>query len=116
MAALTDLTWQQMADKLPAGAITVTAGGAVVIDVGLVNDAATPALTASGVVKFFSMVFTAANKAQTDANVPQINGEKLAAFNPAVIGANANGFITLTRPFVCKSELSTATNIQGTNA
>jgi hypothetical protein len=115
MAAITDLTWQQVQDKLPAGAITVV-GGAVTINIGLINDSTVNALTDSGVVKFFSMLFTAANKAQTDANVDQIDGEKLAAFSPATIGANANGFITLSRPFICRSELATATTIIGTNA
>lgn len=114
MAAVTDLTWQQLADKLPAGAITI-ASGAVSINVGLINGSTIDALTDDGVVKFFSLLFTAANKAQTDANVDQVDGEKLAAFSPATIGANANGYITLTRPFVCRSELATATNIIGTN-
>ena len=114
MAALTDLTWQQLADKLPSGAITVAAGK-VTIDASLVNDATVDTLTDSGVVKFFSILFTAANKAQVDANVDQVDGEKLAAFNSATIGTNANGLITLTRPFVCRAELATATNIIGTN-
>lgn len=115
MAALNDLTWQQLADKLPTNAIKVDTNGKVVIDVGIVNTATADALTDSGVVKFFSMLFTAANKAQTDANAQQEDGEKLSAFSPATIGANANGYITLTRPFVCRSELATATNIIGTN-
>lgn len=115
MAALTDLTWQQLADKLPAGSITV-ASGKVTIDVSLAAGITADALTDPGVVKFFSMLFTAANKAQVDANADQVDGERLAAFAPAAIGANANGFITLTRPFVCRSELATATNIIGTNA
>lgn len=115
MAALTDLTWQQLADKLPAGAITAT-NGKVMIDVGNIIESDATALTNDGVIKFFSMLFTAANKAQTDANADQVDGEKLSAFSPATIGANANGYITLTRPFVCRSELATATNIIGTNA
>jgi hypothetical protein len=115
MAVLTDLTWQQLATKLPNGAITVGAGGAVVINVALVNGDTVDALTDMGVTKFFSLLLSSANKAQTDANVTQEDGEKLSAFNPATIGTNANGFITLTRPFVCRAELATATNIVGTN-
>lgn len=120
MAALTDLTWQQLAAKLPAGAITIVPAtvddpAKVMIDASLAADISAAALTDVGVVKFFSMLFTAANKAQIDANADQVDGEKLAAFSPATIGANANGFITLTRPFVCRSELATATNIIGTN-
>lgn len=114
MAALTDLTWQQLADKLPTGAITV-ANGAVSVNVGLINDSTVDALTNSGVIKFFSVLFTAANKAQIDANADQEDGERLTAFSPATIGASSNGYITLTRPFVCRSELATAVNIIGTN-
>lgn len=120
MAALTDLTWQQLAAKLPAGAITLvpqdeSVPAKVIIDVNLVADTNVDALTDTGVVKFFSMLFTAANRAQIDANVDQIDGERLTAFSPATIGNSANGFVTLTRPFVCRSELSTATNIIGTS-
>lgn len=114
MAALTDLTWQQLQDKLPTGTITVVSGK-VVIDVSLVNGATVDALTDSGVVKFFSMLFTAANKAQIDANVTHADGEKLTTFSPATIGTNAGGYITLSRPFVCRSELATAVNIVGSN-
>ena len=115
MAVLTDLTWQQLAAKLPVGAITVGAGGAVAINAALVNGDTVDALTDMGVVKFFSLLFSAANKAQADANVAQEDGEKLSAFSAASIGANANGFITLTRPFICRAELATSTNIVGTN-
>lgn len=117
MAALTDLTWQQLAAQLPAGAISLTEEPAkVIIDVGLINSMSADALSDVGVVKFFSVLFTAANKAQTAANEGQADGEKLAAFSPATIGTAVNGYITLTRPFVCRSELATATNIIGTNA
>lgn len=115
MAALTDLTWQQLADQLPANAITIT-NGKVTIDTSLVTDKTLDALGDMGVVKFFSVLFTAANKAQAAANEGQDNGEKLAAFSPATIGTATDGFMTLTRPFVCRAELATAVNIIGTNA
>ena len=114
MAALNDLTWQQLADKLPTGAIVVT-NGKVTIDVSLVNASTVDQLSDSGVIKFFSLLFTAANKAQVDANANQADGEKLTTFSPATIGNNANGYITLTRPFICRSELATAVNIVGSN-
>lgn len=114
MAALTDLTWQQLADQLPVNAIIVV-GEKVTIDVSIVTALTADALTDVGVVKFFSVLFTAANKAQTTANTNQVQGERLAAFNPATIGNVVDGYITLTRPFVCRSELATATNIIGTN-
>lgn len=118
MAALTDLTWQQLATQLPAGAITISAEpdpGKVIIDVSLVTSTTADALTDAGVVKFFSVLFTAANKAQASANQSQTDGERLTAFSSATIGPAADGYITLTRPFVCRSELATAINIIGTN-
>lgn len=116
MAALTDLTWEQLVSQLPTGAIEVDTSGNVVINVGTVSGTPTNALADAGVVKFFSMLFTAANKAQISANESQEDGEKLSAFSPATMGAASNGYITLTRPFVCRAELATAVNIIGTNA
>lgn len=115
MAAVTDLTWQQLADQLPANAIVIDPNGKVTIDVGTVISINADALTDVGVVKFFSVLFTAANKAQIAANQNQADGERLTAFAPATIGTAVNGYITLTRPFVCRSELATAVNIIGAN-
>lgn len=120
MAPLTDLTWQQLADELPAGSLIVEpAAGAipakVMIDVSVAAALSASALSDDGVIKFFSMLFTAANKAQTEANATQAVGEKLAAFNSATVGTGVNGYIPLTRSFVCRSELATATNIIGPN-
>lgn len=115
MAALTDLTWQQLADQLPVNAIKIDTNGKVVIDVGIITSTSADTLTSVGVIKFFSLLFTAANKAQIAANESQPDGEKLTAFNPATIGTAVDGYITLTRPFICRSELATATNIIGTN-
>lgn len=114
MAVLSDLTWEQLAAKLPTNAISIVSG-AVVINVGLVNGSTVDQITDTGVIKFFSLLFTAANKAQTDVNTSVEDGEKLSAFAPATIGGNSNGYITLTRPFTCRSELATAVNIIGTN-
>lgn len=116
MAAITDLTWQQLSEKLSTNAIKVDSNGKVVIDVSAVCGDSISGLSNQGVIKFFSLLFTAANKAQIDANTESTEGERLSAFAPATIGTNADGYITLSRPFLCKSELSTATNIIGTNA
>lgn len=120
MAALTDLTWQQLVTHLPAGSIyTFTDpedGPKVIIDITNLLNGKVDALTDVGVVKFFSVIFAAANKAQIAANETQAEGEKLAAFAPATIGTAVNGYITLTRPFVCRAELASSVNIIGTNA
>lgn len=115
MAALTDLTWQHLVEQLPEGAIKVDASGKVIIDVGVVTSRSTNNLTDAGVIKLFSALFSAANKAQIAANESQLDGEKLTAFNPATIGAGSDGYVTLTRTFTCRSELATAMNIIGTN-
>lgn len=114
MAVLTDLTWQQLANQLPANAITVVSGK-VMIDPSIIISANVDDLTDAGVIKFFSFLFTAANKAQIAANTSQVDGERLTAFNPATIGTAVDGYIILTRSFVCRSELATATNIIGTS-
>lgn len=115
MAVLTDLTWQQIADQLPANAIKLDASGKAVVDISVVTGTTADALTDMAVIKFFNVMFAAANKAQVAANSSQEDGEKLSAFAPATIGSSSNGFITLTRQFVCRSELATATNIIGSN-
>lgn len=115
MAVLADLTWQQLAEQLPPNAISVSSNGKLMIDIAAIISAESSSLSTQGVVKFFSIMFSAANKAQTIANESQDNGEKLVAFNPATIGNAVDGYITLTRPFVCRAELATATNIIGTN-
>ena len=114
MAVLADLTWQQLAEQLPSNAISVS-NGKLTIDVAAIINADSSSLSTAGVIKFFSVMFSAANKAQTTANASQDTGEKLAAFSPATVGNAVDGYITLTRPFVCRAELATATNIIGIN-
>lgn len=120
MAALTDLTFQQLQSKLPAGAIRFepAAGGTpakVLIDVSLAGDITADALTDTGVVKLMSLLFRAANLAQTEANSGQIDGEKLTAFSAATLGAAVGGYVPLTRTFVCRAELASAEIIIGSN-
>lgn len=118
MAAITDLTWQQLLDKLPAGSITVLAAAGsnpakVQIDVSLAADIAADALTDSGVIKFFSALLNAGASAQATANTGQATGERLAAFTVATSGPTAQGFVPISRTFTARSELATAANIVG---
>lgn len=115
MTALNDLTWQQLAEQLPADAIKVGSNGQVIIDTSLVTSTSNTALTELGVVKFFSVLFSAANKAQIAANESQADGEKLTTFNPATIGNAVDGYISLTRSFTCRAELATANIIIGSS-
>lgn len=115
MTALADLTWQQLAEQLPLNAVSVGSNGKLIIDVATIINTDSSNLSTAGVVKFFSVMFSAANKAQNAANESQDNGEKLTAFSSATVGSAVDGYIALTRPFVCRAELATATNIIGTN-
>lgn len=115
MAPLTDLTWQQLANQLPADSISLDAEGKPMLDISVVLKKEVTELTEDGVVLFFNLMFMAANKAQILANQNQADGERLTAFNPATVGATVDGYVSLTRPFTCRSELSSATNIIGTN-
>lgn len=115
MAAITDLTWQQLQDKLPAGSITVVSGK-VTIDVGILCGITADAMTDTGVVKFAASFLNAAQQAQSTVNEGQTTGERLSAFNPVTNGNVANGYINLTRTFNYRSELASATNVVGINS
>lgn len=112
MAAITDLTWQQVLDKLPASSIVLT-GGKVLIDVGAVANLTADALTDAGVIKFVATLMGAAYAAQQTANEGQTTGERLAAFGAPANGAINSGYVPITRSFVSRSELASATNIVG---
>lgn len=112
MAAVTDLTWQQVLDKLPANSIVI-AGGKVMLDVSVITGSTIDALTDVGVIKAITALLNAGLLAQNTANTGQAAGEKLAAFGTPTNGAIANGFAPVTRTFVSRSELATAINIVG---
>lgn len=112
MAAITDLTWQQWLDQLPANSI-VLSSGKIMIDVGVVAGATTDALTDVGVIKFLANGLNGAFKAQVEANVGQATGERLAAFTAPATGSVANGYALVTRTFTSRSELASAINVIG---
>lgn len=112
MAALTDLSYQQLLAKLPANSLVIT-GGKVFLDVGIATDTTADTLTDLGVIKLLSVLLEAALKAQQDANTSQVAGEKLAALTPPTYGGAINGYVPVTRIFVSRSELISATNIVG---
>ena len=90
MAAITDLTWQQLETALGANGAIQVSGTApnetVMIDVSKVNGDAVQALTTYGVVEFIAKLFYACRSAQTAANEGQANGERLNAFlNPTQV-------------------------------
>jgi len=116
MAAIVDLTWQQLQDALgTAGAITVVSGK-VVIDVGLVGGLTADSLSDNGVIKFLDKLLDACQDAQSTANTAQTTGERLAAFTPPTIGAPSSaGLVPVTRSVSFRYVLDSTTSIQGPN-
>jgi hypothetical protein len=81
-----DLTFQQLSEALPVGAITAAAN-TVTINVGLVTGDAYAAITATGVVEALSKLLRAGQIAQASANETALAGEALAAFGVGSLGA-----------------------------
>lgn len=122
MAAITDLTWQQISDELPPGAIQISPTGLppgeagsteVVINIGQLIAAPTNDITDVGVVKALALLLDAALNAQANANAGQLSGERLIAFPAVTVGNITNGYVSMTRSVVARHQLITATNIIG---
>lgn len=120
MAAITDLTWEQLKAAMVTNGIDATAiavvGGKVLIDAGLVIGSTADALTDAGVVKFVGKILENAAKAQTTANEGQTAGERLSAIGAQVTGTPAAGFVPVTRSVNLRYELSSVANIVGSIA
>lgn len=115
MAAITDLTWQELQAAVGVtGAITVVSG-AVVIDVGKISGDTVDALTDGGVVKFANKFLDACTEAQATANTNQVAGEKLNAFNSPTFSAPSSGKVLATRTTRTNYELESATLLSGPN-
>lgn len=121
MAAITDLTFAQLADALgtpnaiyvaedPLGNITVQ------LSVGAINNETINSPATTGVVKFLTRLREACNKAQETANVGQAEGEKLDAFPSATsTGSVLDGYVQQTGVIKSKIAVATATQIIGQN-
>lgn len=122
MAAISDLTWQQLSDELPPGAIEINSAGSpsdeadsaeILINVGQLVGSSVATLTDLGVVKALTLLLDAALSAQTTANIGQMPGERLATFPPVNVGNITNGYVSMTRSVIARHQLITATNIIG---
>lgn len=121
MAVITDLTWQQLSDNLPAGTIELQPAAAgppavpaqIKINVSKLVNSSIDAMTAQQVVKSLAVLLTAGFNAQTAANQGQVAGERLAAFPPVGVGGIAGGYVPMTRSVTSRHELSSAVNIIG---
>lgn len=115
MAAITDLTWQQVQDALGVtGGITVTSSK-VVINVETILGSTTDALSDAGVLKFLNKLLDACLDAQATANTNQATGEKLNSFGTPTYGAITNGNVLVTRTVRLNAQLESATTISGPN-
>jgi len=121
MAAITDLTWQQIQTALTAmnvnyaGAISVV-GGKVVIDVETITGEPSSAMTAEGVVEFIYKFRDAAGQAQLTVNTNQAAGEQLNAFPAFSYSApTAEGLVNVTQVSAFTIPLNTDV-IKGPNA
>ncbi|WP_414527858.1 hypothetical protein [Nodularia chucula] len=119
MAAVQDLTWQQVQTELTAmgyaDAIVVT-GGKVMIDVGIITGEDADALTDSGVTEFIYKFRQGAGRAQITVNEPIVDpAEQLSSFPPFSYSApTEEGFVGVTQvsSFIIPLDLNT---ILGTN-
>lgn len=122
MAAVTDLTWQQINDAFAAqnpgvDVVPITViSGKVYIDLSILNDTSISVPTQAGVIKALTRLFDLARVSQETANTGKTTGEKLTAFPTPTFGTLANGFAPITRTLTARAVLSSATQIVGTNA
>jgi hypothetical protein len=120
MAAINDLTWQQLNEALgETGQIFLgedTQGNiGVLISVSTVNGSVAGNLSTNGVVKFLMRLREAAAEAQILINETQAVGEKLNAFPPSTSnGTVINGAITQTGSIQAAIVVSSASEVVGT--
>ena len=119
MAALTDLTWAQLADALEGNAKIFVGEDpvgniGVLISVPAVNGDTVGTLTDQGVVKFLLRLREAARAAQETANQNQTPGEMLDAFPAAVSdGIVTDGYVNQTSSIKAAIKVTSATDISG---
>ena len=81
----TDLTFQQLADSLPAGAVSVD-GGDVKINISTLTGDPVADLTSEGVVETIYKLLQGCTAAQATSNETAADGEALAAFGVGSFG------------------------------
>lgn len=120
MAALTDLTYDQLAEQFEGAddAFFVgedTAGNiTVLISVTALAGQPVEALNDAGVIKLVTRLTNLCRKAQQAANETQVEGEKLNAFpQPVSSGTLQNGYVDVTESIRSRIIVSSATQIEG---
>lgn len=120
MAALTDLTYDQLIEQFEGvdDAFFVgedTAGNiSVLISVTALTGTPVENLTDAGVIKLVTRLTNLCRKAQEAANELQTEGEKLNAFpQPISSGTLQNGYVDVTESIKSRIIVSSATQIEG---
>jgi hypothetical protein len=109
MAAITDLTWEQLNTALGGAGKVSVVGGKVTIDVGAVTGDVIDVLTKAGVVEFCSKLLEAAARAQATVNEGAVAGERLNSFAAPVYGGVTGGYVTVTQTFTGRVSVNPAT-------
>lgn len=118
MAAIDDLTWEQLNTALGGSGKISVVSGEVIIKPGIVNADTINALSSTGVVEFCSKLMEAAFRAQTTVNQGQATGERLNAFaNPSYAGVSS-GYVSVTQAMNVRVSVNPATQsvILGANS
>lgn len=121
MAAITDLTFNQLSEALATtGALSVSedilGNITVQLSVSIINDETINNLASMGVVKFLTRLREACHKAQEAINTSQDTGEKLNAFPAATsTGSVVDGYVQQSGTIQSKIAVATATQIVGPN-
>lgn len=109
MAAITDLTWTQLAASAPANSVQLSDGttplaAGVYLNISNLTGDAVTALSNAGVLEAMYKLRVAAGAAQTAVNAAAnggagpLDGEALAAFPPFTFsGVSADGEVTVTQ-------------------
>lgn len=120
MAALTDLTYEQLAAQVESAddAFFVgedTAGNiTVLISVTALVGQPVENLTDAGIIKLVTRLTNFCRKAQDSANETQIEGEKLNAFpTPISSGTLQDGYVEVTESIKSRIIVSSATQVVG---
>lgn len=88
---ISDLTWAQLGEKLPAGAIALAAAGdmdgKVVIDVSALTGDVIDSLTDTGVVELITKILSGCELAQVTVNEGVVAGDRLNSFPTSNYGS-----------------------------
>ncbi len=107
MAAVTDLTWQQLETASGLSLISSDASG-LIIKISALTGSNTTDKNTSGVIEALFKLRDFASTAQESANDGKAIGERLASFPPSSSGTAVDGYVIQTGQIVAKTPLSTS--------